>query len=49
MENVLQSKHTNNGVIEIRQYGSDYRLYVNGSLQAYSSDFSTIKQKYDQL
>ena len=49
MENVIQSKHTSNGVIEIRQSGSDYCLYVNGSLQAYSSDFGTIKQKYDQL
>lgn len=46
----LKSKHTANGLIEVRESGGGwYALYVNGSLKAQSADLNYIMREFDRL
>ncbi len=48
MENVIDWKQRSIGLIEIRQSGTTYRLYVAGSMKYQSSDYSFIRHEYDK-
>ena len=41
-------KNTCYGLVEVKQQGSDYVLYVGGSIKAISKDLSYIMSKYDE-
>lgn len=46
----LKSKHTANGLIEIRECGGGwYALYVNGSFKEQSADLNYIMREFDRL
>ena len=46
----LKSKHTANGLIEVRESGGGwYALYVNGSLKVQSADLNYIMREFDKL
>lgn len=48
METRVTSKNTSMGFIEVKQSGTDYRLYVDGVLKSYSSDLNYIMGEYDR-
>ena len=49
MEKVIEVKQTSIGVIEIRFNGSMYMLYINGSMNKQSSDYSYIRSEFDKM
>jgi hypothetical protein len=47
-EMLLKSKVTSYGLVELRQEGGEYRLYVNGTLKKYSKDPDTMMREFDR-
>ena len=44
----LKGKTTSYGLIEVRQEGSWYGLYINGQLKEQSADLNYILREYDR-
>ena len=44
----LKSKVTSYGLVELRQEGGEYRLYVNGTLKKYSEDLDTMMREFER-
>lgn len=44
----LKSKKGSYGLVEIRQEGSDYVLYVGGTIKEISKDLNYILRQYDR-
>lgn len=44
----LKGKRTSYGLVEIREQGSRYGIYVNGELKESSSDLNYILQRFDK-
>lgn len=44
----LASKSTRYGLVEVKQEGSSYALYVAGELKYSSADLNFIMSKYDE-
>jgi len=44
----LKGKRTRYGLVEIREHGSSYCIYVNGVLKESSSDLNYILQRFDK-
>jgi len=45
---LLKSKMTSYGLVELRQEGGEYRLYVNGVMKKYSKDRDTMIREFDR-
>ncbi len=43
----LKGKRTKHGLVEIKEKGSSYCLYINGELKESSSDLNYILRRYD--
>ena len=44
----LKGKRTSYGLVEIREKGSSYGIYVNGVLKESSSDLNYILKRFDK-
>lgn len=49
MSDLLTSKNTSVGFVEVRQNGTQYELYLNGALRQYSSSLDFIMREFEKL
>ena len=49
MGQLLKSKTTSYGLVELRQEGTMYVLYLNGSIRSQSADLNFMIREFDSL